>query len=46
MDAFIHWFKEQLRKNRPFDDLVEEMVTAEGRIWENPAVDTTFVIME
>ena len=37
-DAFIHWFKEQLRKNRPFDDLVEEMVTAEGRIWENPAV--------
>ena len=37
-DAFIHWFKEQLRKNRPFDDLVEEMVIAEGRMWENPAV--------
>lgn len=36
-DAFIHWFKEQIRKNRPFDDLVEEMITAEGRIWENPA---------
>ena len=37
-DAFIHWFKEQLSKNRPFDDLVEDMVTAEGRIWQNPAV--------
>ena len=37
-DAFIHWVKEQIRKKRPFDDMVEEMVTAEGRIWDNPAV--------
>ena len=37
-DVFIHWLKEQIRKNRPFDDLVEEMVMAEGRIWDNPAV--------
>jgi hypothetical protein len=37
-DAFIYWLKEQIRNKRPFDDMVEEMVTAEGRIWENPAV--------
>ena len=37
-DAFSFWLKEQIRKKRPFDDLVEEMITAEGRIWDNPAV--------
>lgn len=37
-DAFIYWLKDQIRKKKPFDDLVEEMVTAEGRIWDNPAV--------
>lgn len=32
------WIKEQLRINRPYDDWVYEMLTAEGKIWQNPAV--------
>ena len=37
-DVFIHWLKEQITSNRPYDELVRELITAEGRIWENPAV--------
>ncbi len=37
-DAFIHWLKEQIHTNTPWNELVREMVTAEGRIWDNPAV--------
>ena len=36
-DAFSFWLKQQLKSNRPFDRMVHEMVTAEGRIWDNPA---------
>lgn len=35
---FRDWIKEQLRINRPYDQWVYEMLTAEGKIWENPAV--------
>lgn len=35
-DAFSFWLKQQIKKNRPFDDMVQEMITAEGRIWDNP----------
>jgi len=37
-DSFIYWLKEQIHTNTPWDELVREMVTAEGRIWDNPAV--------
>ena len=37
-DAFIHWLKEQIDTNTPWDELVREIVMAEGRIWDNPAV--------
>ena len=37
-DAFIYWIKEQIHANRPYDEMVREMVTAEGRLWDNPAV--------
>lgn len=37
-DAFIYWVKEQIHSNTPWDEMVREMVVAEGRIWENPAV--------
>ena len=37
-DAFIHWLKEQIHTNTPWDELVREIVMAEGRIWDNPAV--------
>jgi len=36
-DAFSFWLKQQLKSNHPFDRMVHEMVTAEGRIWDNPA---------
>lgn len=37
-DAFIYWLKEQIHANAPWDELVRQMVIAEGRIWDNPAV--------
>jgi len=37
-DSFIYWLKEKIHTNTPWDELVREMVTAEGRIWDNPAV--------
>ncbi len=36
--AYRDWIKEQLRTNKPYDKWVFEMLTAEGKIWENPAV--------
>ena len=39
--AYRDWIKEQLRTNRPYDQWVYEMLTAEGKIWENPAVGYT-----
>ncbi|MEM9280651.1 MAG: DUF1549 domain-containing protein [Verrucomicrobiota bacterium] len=38
MDAYADWLKRNLQDNRPFDQLVHEMVGASGRIWEDPAV--------
>jgi hypothetical protein len=37
MDPYINWIKDSVRKNKPFDAFVREMVTSEGRMWENPA---------
>ncbi len=36
-DAYIDWIKTSLRENKPFDKMVYEMVSAEGRLWDNPA---------
>lgn len=35
--TFHTWLKMQLRQNRPWDELVHEMLTAEGRLGENGA---------
>ena len=35
--TFHNWLKTQLRKNRPWDEVVYEMLTAEGRLGENGA---------
>jgi len=32
------WIKQSLRENKPYDQFVSEMLTAEGKVWENPAV--------
>ena len=36
-DPYFAWFKEQIRKNRPYDDLARELITASGNIGQNPA---------
>jgi hypothetical protein len=35
--AYADWMKDQIRKNRPWDQWVKEMLTAEGFYWDNPA---------
>ena len=32
------WIKDSIRENTPYNKWVHTMLTAEGRIWENPAV--------
>ena len=36
--SYRDWVKDQIRTNRPYDQWVFDMLTAEGKIWENPAV--------
>jgi len=38
MAPYMEWVKDCLRNNTPYDMMVREMLTAEGSIWENPAV--------
>ena len=35
---YHEWIKSSLRKNTPYDEWVKEMVVADGKIWDNPAV--------
>ena len=34
---YNEWVKDSLRSNKPYDVWVREMLTAEGKIWDNPA---------
>ncbi len=34
---YCEWVKESLETNKPYDQFVYEMLTAEGKIWETPA---------
>lgn len=36
--AYRHWLKDSIRENKPYDQLVRELVSARGYIWENGAV--------
>lgn len=36
-DSFLFWLKQSLRENKPYDRMVAEMLTAEGRFWRVPA---------
>ncbi len=40
--AYMNWLKDSLRQNKPYDQMVREMVTAQGRVWESPAVGYYF----
>jgi hypothetical protein len=35
---YSDWVKECLRENTPWDVMVHDMLTAEGQVWDNPAV--------
>jgi hypothetical protein len=34
---YCEWVKQSLETNLPYDQFVYEMLTAEGRVWDNPA---------
>ena len=37
-EPYLHYVKEAVRTNKPYDAWAREMLTANGRLWENPAV--------
>lgn len=37
-ESYHEWIKDSIRQNTPYNKWVHTMLTAEGRIWENPAV--------
>ncbi|MCB1086522.1 MAG: DUF1549 domain-containing protein, partial [Verrucomicrobiae bacterium] len=37
VDPYVEWVKASIRNDKPFNQMVKEMLTAEGQIWDNPA---------
>ena len=37
-EPYLDWVKRSIAANRPYDRWVHEMLTADGKLWENPAV--------
>ena len=37
MDPYMQWWRDQLKSNRPYDEVVVDMITAEGNVGQNPA---------
>ncbi len=38
VDPYMEFIKQSIREDKPLDDLVKELLTAKGKVWENPAV--------
>ncbi len=38
LEPYLSYVKDVIRTNKPYDEWVHEMLTADGRPWENPAV--------
>ena len=36
-EPYRQWIKQSLAENKPWDRIVSEMITAEGRVWDDPA---------
>ena len=36
-EPYRQWIKQSLAENKPWDKMVSEILTADGRIWDNPA---------
>jgi len=34
---YLNWIKSAIRENKPYDEMVRELITAEGYIWDNGA---------
>lgn len=37
VDPYMEFIKQSIRDDKPYDELVRELITAKGQIWENPA---------
>ncbi len=37
MDPYINWWRESLKENKKYDQIVREMITAKGNVGQNPA---------
>jgi len=37
-EPYLDWVKRSIAENTPYDAWVHEMLTADGKLWENPAV--------
>ncbi|MEM1062762.1 MAG: DUF1549 domain-containing protein, partial [Planctomycetota bacterium] len=40
--GYIDWIKSQFRQNRPYNEFVRELLSAEGKLLDNPPVAYTF----
>ncbi|MFN0079875.1 MAG: DUF1549 domain-containing protein [Prosthecobacter sp.] len=40
--AYFNWIKDSLRENKPYDQLVREMVASKGKVWNSPGVGYYF----
>ncbi|NLT72157.1 MAG: DUF1549 domain-containing protein [Verrucomicrobiaceae bacterium] len=38
VDPYMEFIKQSIREDKPYDALVRELLTAKGKVWENPAV--------
>jgi len=38
LEPYLDYVKQSIRTNKPYDEWVQAMLTADGRPWENPAV--------
>ena len=36
-EPYLDWVKRSIAANRPYDEWVREMLTADGKVWDNPA---------
>lgn len=43
---FVHWLSEQLAQNRPFDQVVQQLLTDEGLWTDSPAVNFVTVTLD
>lgn len=37
LDPYLAYIKESIANNKPYDQWVQEMLTANGKVWQNPA---------